>query len=370
VDTPGFDDTYRSDTDILHEISYWLADNYSKSRKLAGIIYLHDMKHDRMTRSAMVNLAMFQNLCGEDCLSNVVLTTTKWSTQAEELIRQKEHEVELTTSDSFWGLLVRKGVRVRQYDRTYDCALSIIEMLETKKSVVLDIQHQLIDEGKTLAETSAGRKLEEDINRERERHQKELQAVTDSVEAALRNKDYEMEEILRKHKAEMQERIAKSDEDRIRGEEAFNQKIEEMRHRHENDAAAQRAREEAHARERQSYENSLRNKEEAVKHGEAQINEIKTNALSLVFITIAISLSLIIFILVSAHYRVKAMVEVVQVVETILKNLPVHTVPVKSPLVQITAGVGDVVVGGVKLGVEVADRTTRFLGDTVGRIFN
>jgi len=41
VDTPGFDDTYRSDTEVLREIASWLTDSYAKNVKLNGIIYIH-----------------------------------------------------------------------------------------------------------------------------------------------------------------------------------------------------------------------------------------------------------------------------------------------------------------------------------------
>ena len=40
VDTPGFDDTDRSDTEVLREIASWLTASYSNSIKLHGIIYL------------------------------------------------------------------------------------------------------------------------------------------------------------------------------------------------------------------------------------------------------------------------------------------------------------------------------------------
>lgn len=41
VDTPGFDDTNRSDTDVLKAIATWLTKSYAKDVRLNGILYLH-----------------------------------------------------------------------------------------------------------------------------------------------------------------------------------------------------------------------------------------------------------------------------------------------------------------------------------------
>jgi hypothetical protein len=41
VNTPGFDNTYRSDTDILREIADWLAQAHQFRVRFTGIIYLH-----------------------------------------------------------------------------------------------------------------------------------------------------------------------------------------------------------------------------------------------------------------------------------------------------------------------------------------
>jgi ankyrin repeat protein len=79
VDTPGFDDTYRSDTDVLREIAAWLTDSYSNQVKLKGIIYLYRIMDERMQGSAKRNLFMFKKLCGPKPLNNVNLATTTWS---------------------------------------------------------------------------------------------------------------------------------------------------------------------------------------------------------------------------------------------------------------------------------------------------
>jgi len=78
IDTPGFDDTNRSDTEVLRELANWLTKSYSDSIKLNGILYFHRISDVRMQGSAKKNLLMFKKLCGEDALRNVILVTSMW----------------------------------------------------------------------------------------------------------------------------------------------------------------------------------------------------------------------------------------------------------------------------------------------------
>ncbi len=52
IDTPGFDDSKRSDTEILTEISRLLATQYKLVVTLKGIIYLHRITDNRFQGSA------------------------------------------------------------------------------------------------------------------------------------------------------------------------------------------------------------------------------------------------------------------------------------------------------------------------------
>ena len=78
VDTPGFDDTEMSDTDVLLTFVDWLNLQYKNELKLSGLIYLHRITDDRMTGTATRNLTMMRKLCGDENLKNVLLATTRW----------------------------------------------------------------------------------------------------------------------------------------------------------------------------------------------------------------------------------------------------------------------------------------------------
>jgi hypothetical protein len=79
IDTPGFDDTNRSDAEVLKDVAFWLAAAYTRETQLAGIIYLHRITEVRMLGSAKRNLRMFKQLCGTNNLNSVILVTTHWS---------------------------------------------------------------------------------------------------------------------------------------------------------------------------------------------------------------------------------------------------------------------------------------------------
>ena len=78
ADTPGFDDSSRSDTDVLKNIVTWLGAMRSKDIKLSGIIYLHRITDDRVGGTAWRNLRMLHNLVGADKMANVLLVSTRW----------------------------------------------------------------------------------------------------------------------------------------------------------------------------------------------------------------------------------------------------------------------------------------------------
>ncbi|KAI5997220.1 hypothetical protein F5J12DRAFT_706721, partial [Pisolithus orientalis] len=64
---PGFDNTYRSERDILRTIAGWLGEKYRNEVKLTGIIYTHH----RMSGSICKHLHMLSRLCGDRAVGRV-----------------------------------------------------------------------------------------------------------------------------------------------------------------------------------------------------------------------------------------------------------------------------------------------------------
>ncbi|KAK3687456.1 P-loop containing nucleoside triphosphate hydrolase protein [Podospora appendiculata] len=157
VDTPGFDDTYKSDSEVLEEISRFLGAQHAYGLKLRGIIYLHRITDVRMQGSALSNLAMFQELCGKEALDHVVLCTTMWDLLKDKATGARRQQ-QLRTE--YWADMVRHGSFVRQFNGSTGMAVALVcRLLNKEKPVVLRIQKELIDDGLPLGETLAGREV-------------------------------------------------------------------------------------------------------------------------------------------------------------------------------------------------------------------
>ena len=220
IDTPGFDDTHRSDSDILSTIANWVQQTNHERKHLSGIIYFHRIVDTRMEGSNMKNLRMFRELCGEKNFSNVILCTTMWDKVEEEEGRKREQE--LRNKETFWGSLVSRGAQVMQH-RGPDFAASakkIAESLIQKDTIVLQLQEEL-DRNGTLSDTSAGRLLNSEIEDAKKKHQEEMAALKAEKEA--NDKKKKEAELLRKQQEQEVQRLKKEAQEleRRRAEEKW-----------------------------------------------------------------------------------------------------------------------------------------------------
>ncbi|KAF8959523.1 P-loop containing nucleoside triphosphate hydrolase protein [Flammula alnicola] len=163
VDTPGFDDTFVDDSEILRRISVWLAASYSKKMKLGGVIYLHDISQTRMLGTTRRNLDMFQKLVGKDALRSIVLGTTKWSLVQPETASKREGELK----SAYWKEMIKAGSPVFQVDtsesskRAWDLIAYILREIEKQRGIdrFLKIQDELVNMRRIIPETDAGKTL-------------------------------------------------------------------------------------------------------------------------------------------------------------------------------------------------------------------
>jgi hypothetical protein len=211
VDTPGFDDTNRSDTDIPYEIADWLRASYEYEVQLSGIIYLHRIIDPRMQGSAKRNLVMFKKLCGDSALKNVILGTTMWDKVDEaEGIRREE---ELATTPDFWGWMLSKGSVMRRHENTRASALELIdEIVNRNSTVVLELQEEMVGANMPLRDTGVGKELKSEIEKELERYKKEMDRVRAEMEESRKQKDSETTAHLEEVKRELTEKFQKSED--------------------------------------------------------------------------------------------------------------------------------------------------------------
>ncbi|KLU90319.1 hypothetical protein MAPG_09283 [Magnaporthiopsis poae ATCC 64411] len=245
VDTPGFNDTNLSDVEVLRKVAAWLNRTFRAKVRLAGIVYLHSIADPRMVGSAMRNLRMFKQLCGDGALERVVLGTTKWSTTPEEVGKQREDE--LVTNKAYWADLIAKGSVMLRHDKEERSARHIIKHIRSRYAksqhnpVSLKIQTEMAG-GKSLDQTSAGLEIEAERERLMAKHKKEMRVLQEEWRQAQEARDFEARRELESLKADLEAKMKKEQEDSRRMRVTL-----EQLHQQRN-AELQRHRETAHER--------------------------------------------------------------------------------------------------------------------------
>ncbi|KAI6010120.1 P-loop containing nucleoside triphosphate hydrolase protein [Pisolithus marmoratus] len=216
VDTPGFDDTYKSDREILRTIADWLEEKYRGHIKLTGVIYTHRISDNRMSGSVCKNLDLFGQLCGDDAAQCVRLVTTMWDNQKPEntqIWQKRASQLE----QNFWKPLISLGARHERFNNTQKSAWNIVNgLVQARTSLAqgqsvsasagnaLLIQEEMVVAQKELNETSAGKALYSRFRRVLVEQKGMLKDLAD----ALAEKDPNAREQLRaerkKAEAEMQ----------------------------------------------------------------------------------------------------------------------------------------------------------------------
>jgi len=213
VDTPGFDDTYRSDRDILRTIADWLEKKYRGNVKLAGVIYTHRITDNRMSGSVCKNLDMFGRLCGDKAAERVRLVTTMWDkVKGQEVAESRVRQLE----GNFWKPLIDAGAHHERFSHNNQAsAWKIVQGLTgDTEALALLLQEELVDAERRLNETTAGKALYSQFQKllqeqketikqlsEEAKAQKdpalarELQAEYDRIEAQLQKTWDEMEKL-------------------------------------------------------------------------------------------------------------------------------------------------------------------------------
>ncbi|KAL7272119.1 hypothetical protein RUND412_005089 [Rhizina undulata] len=208
VDTPGFNDTYNSDSEILSQITQWLESTYRANHKLTGLIYLHRIMDPRMAGSALRNLRMFQKLCGEQTMKNIVLTSTHWDVVGNDVAVARE--TELRETDGFWKSMINLGAQVARFNGDAECGRNIVRILHDKPPVALAVQTQLVDEGKPLPVTDAAIVVHDELAELRRIFEAEMAAERARAEAQRLAMEREAAENKRRIEAEAAAALAEA----------------------------------------------------------------------------------------------------------------------------------------------------------------
>ena len=173
VDTPGFNDTFRGDAEVLAGVAKWLANLYHSRQRLTGLIYMHPITEPRITGSMLKNLRVFEKMLGEGGSSNMILVTSKWDLLAsidEGLPRERE------LCQGIWAPLIERGSRTLRFAGNKSSAMAIVNYMlnyYVLREPYLQIQREMAA-GLPLDETAAGSELRQELLKIQHKYEAEI----------------------------------------------------------------------------------------------------------------------------------------------------------------------------------------------------
>jgi hypothetical protein len=158
-----------------------------------------------MGGTALSNLRMFRQLCGPDCLKNVVLATTFWG--SVEKATGVRREKELVENDQFWGRMVAKGSEVvRLNEDRLDNLKVLLKIAKNNGKVVVEAQKEMLT-GKSASETSAAQEVSREWKQWKLEKEQELARENRRLQAELEERERVQRALLRRKQEEAEERI-------------------------------------------------------------------------------------------------------------------------------------------------------------------
>jgi hypothetical protein len=220
IDTPGFDDTNHSDVDTLKTIANYLSASFANGVRLGGIIYLHRISDNRLGGSGMRNLSMFKKLSGPGTWPNTIIGTTMWN--ANEYAQGIAREKELSNDPKYLGDLLAGGAKLfrcaehgaganEQKLSALNMIATLLKQIELSPKIELDIQRELVNDGRTLDNTHAGREALGDLYDMRLQLSNQLKSTHRDMQEALRARDVASAQQLQAVEADFVEKLNKTE---------------------------------------------------------------------------------------------------------------------------------------------------------------
>lgn len=124
---------------------------------------------------------MFRELCGDTTLKNVVITTNMWENLPSRDIGEAR-EYELRNKELFFKPVLDKGAMLLRHNHTSESAHNVLRHIIARNPVTLQIQRELVIEGKAISNTSASRELNKQLTEEIEKHKREMNKVLEDMQ--------------------------------------------------------------------------------------------------------------------------------------------------------------------------------------------
>jgi hypothetical protein len=182
-----------------------ILNRYGNGFRIAGVIYIHRISDKRFTGIAKRNFGIFHELCGDETLKNAILVTNMWGEVSPDVGEAREQEL----VGEFLKPALDKGAQIARHHNTVESAHDIIRRIMKNRPLALQIQRELVGEGKNITDTAAGRAVNKELNELSERQQVEFEAVQEEMSRAQQKRDEEARQQLEKETRKIQEEMNK-----------------------------------------------------------------------------------------------------------------------------------------------------------------
>ena len=222
---------------------------YKNGSCLAGLIYVHRISDKRFGGIAGRNFKIFRELCGETSLKNVVLVTNMWSEVPHDVGEAREREL----ASKFLKPALDKGAQMIRNHDNEQSAHDIIRRIMNNHPVVLQIQRELVDEHRDIANTAASDAVNAELAEAARRHEAELKRAEEERLRALREREEEARRRMEEERRRREEEMRRVKEEEARRARELRQEIEraerEARRLEEEARIARQRAEEEHRRQ-------------------------------------------------------------------------------------------------------------------------
>jgi hypothetical protein len=160
-------------------LTYRVHLSYKRNIKLSGLLYFHRISDTRMTGTPLKNLRMFQELCGRDALRNIILATTMWVDVEEQVGLQRQKELE----KNYWKGMISQGSKAFRFLNTPESAWAILDhfLRPAHERQAVQLQEEMVDLGRQLSGTKAGKKLYGELEVVVKKQQTTLQKIREET---------------------------------------------------------------------------------------------------------------------------------------------------------------------------------------------
>ena len=229
-----------------------------------------------MSGSSKRNIDMFKALCGYSTYSNVAIATTFWNEQDRQSFLQRE--TELKHDVDFFGGIIGEGARLfrhcefgqdaHQLRHSAQFIVRHVVRQSRLSPVVLLIQHELVDEGKTLDQTAAGIVVAGEMQRMAEKHKRQLETLQKDMNDMMNVRDSNQTAAIEALTDGFQQQLSNAERQR----EVLESSMAELQRREQQDLLNRLEKIES------TFELKLQQREEELKHLEESLRLVREEA--------------------------------------------------------------------------------------------